>query len=191
MNSEEEQPKIRFLAFTNNEEDAEKTAKLKEAAARLEKAIANDKNISELVDYVPQDDDDQVDLANDTRSLYERLQEQKNKKKEEFEESQKLSNLVSGLDEDEVNYLNQIEEQKRELETRRKLEAYDILEAKKRLDSMKEGQTKPKKSLLIPTSSNSNKSIFKSSLISKIKVKSKVKKPKESSSSDITNEPIR
>uniref|UniRef100_A0A2K6RLW0 FAM192A/Fyv6 N-terminal domain-containing protein n=1 Tax=Rhinopithecus roxellana TaxID=61622 RepID=A0A2K6RLW0_RHIRO len=42
----------------------------------------------------------------DEWSLYERLQEQKDKKQQEYEEQFKLKNMVRGLDEDETNFLD-------------------------------------------------------------------------------------
>ncbi|TPX41357.1 hypothetical protein SeMB42_g05608 [Synchytrium endobioticum] len=43
----------------------------------------------------------------DPRTLYERLQEQKKKKEEEFEQSRRWSNLIKRLDEDDVDFLLQ------------------------------------------------------------------------------------
>lgn len=175
---------IKFLSFSNDKEDAEQKLKLKEAAAKIEQAIAREKSHSELIDYQGSSYDDQSenDLANDTRSLFERLQEEKNKKKEAVDESQKLSNLVTTLDEDDINYLNEVEKNKREEEIKKRLEVYDALEAKKRLkeEKLQDEEQKMKASLtspifgsqkLTPTSS------FKSRL-SNLKVKPKMK-PKE------------
>lgn len=129
---------MRFLSFANNEEDAEKAAKLKEAAAKIEKAMAKEKVLSELIDYKEEHQSEQeIDPANDTRSLYERLQEQRNKKKEDLEESKKLSNWIAQLDDDDVEYLNEVAKKKQEDELRRKLEMQDALEAKKRIDEQK------------------------------------------------------
>lgn len=131
-------PNIKFLSFSNDKEDAEKEAKLKEAAAKIERAIARERTLNELVDYsVPESQDEIVNLEKDTRSLYERLQEQRNKKRESIEEAQKLSNFVAHLDEDDANYLNEVAKNRREEELRKRLEVQDALEAKKRLDEQK------------------------------------------------------
>lgn len=122
---------IRFLTFSNDNEDAEKLAKLKEAACKIEEAIAREKSISELVDYVPVEEPE-LDIANDTRPLYERLLDQRKKKEDALEESQKLSNLVTKLDEDDATYLNQVAKDKQEDELKKRLEVYDALEGKRR-----------------------------------------------------------
>lgn len=175
----EESGKIRFLSFTNDEEDAEKTLKLKEAAKKIEQAIANNKNSEELIDYVPPPEiEEQFDPAKDTRSLYERLQEQRDKKKEEIESCQKLSNLISKLDEDEASYLNDVAKNYRDEEAKKRLEAYDILEEKKRIeaDKIEENEMKAKLSLISRTTKVDPKtSILKSHLLSKIRVKPKLK----------------
>lgn len=175
---------IRFLSFANDKEDAEKEAKLKEAAAKIELAVARQKAMDELVDYKPPSAEDQavIDPVNDTRPLYERLLEQRNKKKEALEESQKLSNLITKLDEEDVSHLNQIAKARREEELRKRLEILDALEAKKRIDEQKLEEEKTRmKELLLGTSaapmadgSFKNKSL-KSKLASLIKMKPREK----------------
>ena len=49
--------------------------------------------------------------------MYERLKEQRVKKQEEYEESKKLKHLIRGLDNDEVSFLEMIDNTKLELET--------------------------------------------------------------------------
>lgn len=180
-------PAIRFLKFTNDKEEAEKEAKLKEAAAKIEQAIAKDRALSELIDYKEPTEGDQstIDLANDTRSLYERLEEQRNKKKEAFDESHKLSNLITTLDEEDVDYLNEITEAKREEELRKRLQVQDALEAKKRLQEQKmlEEEKCLKESLLggplaaagASSAHKSTKQSIRSKLGSLIKVRPKTK----------------
>lgn len=168
---------IRFLSFADDKEDAEKAAKLKEAAQRIEQAIERQKSVSELIDYRPPPEEGQIDPANDTRPLYERLLEQKNKKQEAFDESHKLSNLVTTLDEDEATYLNELAKSTREEEIRKRLEVHDILEERKRNSEQKiiEEERKLRESFLgktfQPTKSTTNS--LKSKLSSLIKVKPK------------------
>ena len=58
----------------------------------------------------------------DTRSLYERLQEQKNKRDAEYEEAHKLKNMIKGLDDDEVEFLDLVDRTKLEEERKKNLE---------------------------------------------------------------------
>jgi len=84
--------------------------------------------------------------APDNRSLYDRLQEQKMKKQEDFEEAHKLSkngvaygshvhitmcihivflsseNLVKGLDDDEADFLEYVDKAKMDLERKKRME---------------------------------------------------------------------
>lgn len=170
---------IRFLTFANDKEDAEKKAKLEEAALRIEQAIAREKSLGELIDYKPPENDDTNDLANDTRPLYERLLEQKNRKQEAMEESKKLSNLVTKLDEDDANYLNEVAKSRREEELRKRLEVYDAVEQKKRLDEERnlDAEKKLKESLVSLNDKPCNKSSssIRSKLSSMIKVKPRIK----------------
>lgn len=58
----------------------------------------------------------------DPRSLYERLQEQKNKRDAEYEEAHKLKNMIKGLDDDEVEFLDLVDRTKLEEERKKNLE---------------------------------------------------------------------
>ncbi|ODM91108.1 hypothetical protein Ocin01_15575 [Orchesella cincta] len=60
--------------------------------------------------------------APDNRSLFDRLQEQKMKKQEEFEESHKLKNLVKGLDDDEADFLEYVDKAKMDQERKKRME---------------------------------------------------------------------
>ncbi|NXU59028.1 F192A protein, partial [Turnix velox] len=60
--------------------------------------------------------------AYDPRSLYERLQEQREKKQQEFEEQFKFKNMVRGLDEDETHFLDEVSRQQELLEKQRREE---------------------------------------------------------------------
>ncbi|XP_026728042.1 PSME3-interacting protein [Trichoplusia ni] len=48
----------------------------------------------------------------DTRPLYQRLEEQRMKKEAEYEEAHKLKNMIRGLDDDEVGFLDLVERSK-------------------------------------------------------------------------------
>jgi hypothetical protein len=175
---------MRFLSFANEKEDAEKAAKLKEAAAKIEQAMEREKALSELVDYKEPTGEHQIDPACDTRSLYERIQEQRNKKKEELEESKKLSNWVTRLDDDDVEYLNEVSKKKQEDELRRRLEIHDALEAKRRLEKQKmlDEERKVKEDLL----GKSYTTKTKSRLSSLVKIKAKMKSNESNNQATLT-----
>uniref|UniRef100_A0A182Q603 FAM192A/Fyv6 N-terminal domain-containing protein n=1 Tax=Anopheles farauti TaxID=69004 RepID=A0A182Q603_9DIPT len=99
----------------------------------------------------------------DPRSLYERLQEQKHKKDSEFEEAHKLKNMIKGLDDDEVEFLDlvdknrmqaerqaQIEEQKELNEFRAKVATLQ----EKRLDEQIQQQVSKPKPVKTPVTSS-------------------------------------
>ncbi|XP_057286422.1 PSME3-interacting protein isoform X1 [Pezoporus wallicus] len=70
----------------------------------------------------PGDPEECPEEAYDPRSLYERLQEQREKKQQEFEEQFKFKNMVRGLDEDETHFLDEVSRQQELLEKQRREE---------------------------------------------------------------------
>jgi hypothetical protein len=68
----------------------------------------------------------------DSRTLYDRLKEQRIKKEEEFEESKKLKHLIKGLDNDEISFLEMVDNNKIQLETERWKEEVMAIEEYKR-----------------------------------------------------------
>ncbi|XP_018571248.1 protein FAM192A [Anoplophora glabripennis] len=58
----------------------------------------------------------------DPRSLYERLQEQKQKKDLEYEEAHKLKNMIKGLDDDEIEFLDMVDRTKLEADRKKEME---------------------------------------------------------------------
>ncbi|MEQ2191929.1 hypothetical protein XENOCAPTIV_004560 [Xenoophorus captivus] len=56
----------------------------------------------------------------DPRCLYDRLQEQKDKKQQEYEEQFKFRNMVRGLDEDETSFLDEVSRQQVLVEKKRR-----------------------------------------------------------------------
>ncbi|KAJ8281187.1 hypothetical protein GJAV_G00064500 [Gymnothorax javanicus] len=86
----------------------------------------------------PDDPEEVPEEEYDPRSLFERLQEQKDRKQEEYEEQFKFKNMVKGLDEDESNFLDEVsrqqslvEKQRRDEETRELTELAAHSEARK------------------------------------------------------------
>uniref|UniRef100_A0A8C5QCT3 Proteasome activator subunit 3 interacting protein 1 n=1 Tax=Leptobrachium leishanense TaxID=445787 RepID=A0A8C5QCT3_9ANUR len=70
----------------------------------------------------PEDPEDCPEEVYDPRSLYEKLQEQKDKKQQEYEEQFKFKNMVRGLDEDETNFLVEVSRKQELVEKQRKEE---------------------------------------------------------------------
>lgn len=64
----------------------------------------------------------------DTRTLFERLEEQRVKKDFEYEEAHKLKNMIRGLDDDEIEFLNMVDRTKMEQEKRLRSEEEEALQ---------------------------------------------------------------
>ncbi|XP_044745804.1 PSME3-interacting protein [Coccinella septempunctata] len=58
----------------------------------------------------------------DSRSLFDRLQEQKQKKELEYEEAHKLKNMIKGLDDDEIEFLDLVDRTKIAADRKKELE---------------------------------------------------------------------
>lgn len=182
MEKKGESSRFRFLSFTNDDEEKEKTAKLQEAARKIEEAIGLEKDSDGLIEYDPSEfrSGSEYDPKTDNRSLYERLQEQRDKKQEAYDESMKFSNQIACLDEDDIEYLEDLKKQKLEDELRKRLQQQDKrreeikLEAERKLveeAKLKEALKRDKLGFGI----NKKSTIVKPSLLSKIKVKPKSK----------------
>ncbi|XP_058066886.1 PSME3-interacting protein [Anopheles bellator] len=98
----------------------------------------------------------------DGRSLYDRLQEQKQKKDLEFEEAHKLKNMIKGLDDDEVEFLDLVDknrlnaERQAQLEERKEMNEFRAKVAtlqEKRLDEQIQQQVSKPKPAKLPVSS--------------------------------------
>ncbi|XP_055312009.1 PSME3-interacting protein [Sitodiplosis mosellana] len=75
----------------------------------------------------------------DHRSLYERLKEQKDKKDLEYEETHKLKNLIRGLDDDEINFLDIVDKAKLEAEKQQQIhEKNELSEFRQRVASLQD-----------------------------------------------------
>ncbi|XP_034032999.1 PSME3-interacting protein isoform X2 [Thalassophryne amazonica] len=96
----------------------------------------------------PDDPQEAPEEEYDPRSLYERLQEQKDKKQEEFEEQFKFKNMVRGLDEDETSFLDEVSRQQSLVEKqRRDEEQQELMEYRSALvkRAAAESQREPEK----------------------------------------------
>ncbi|KAJ1082179.1 hypothetical protein NDU88_002347 [Pleurodeles waltl] len=68
----------------------------------------------------PEDPEDCPEEVYDPRSLFEKLQEQKDKKQQDYEEQFKFKNMVRGLDEEETNFLDEISRKQELIEKQRR-----------------------------------------------------------------------
>ncbi|XP_028264174.1 PSME3-interacting protein isoform X2 [Parambassis ranga] len=96
----------------------------------------------------PDDPEEVPEEEYDPRSLYERLQEQKDKKQQDFEEQFKFRNMVRGLDEDETSFLDEVSRQQSLVEKqRRDEEKKELLEYRKALvkQASEESRREPEK----------------------------------------------
>uniref|UniRef100_A0A182J8K5 FAM192A/Fyv6 N-terminal domain-containing protein n=1 Tax=Anopheles atroparvus TaxID=41427 RepID=A0A182J8K5_ANOAO len=98
----------------------------------------------------------------DSRSLYERLQEQKHKKDHDFEEAHKLKNMIKGLDDDEVEFLDLVDknrmhaERQAHIEEQKELNEFRAKVAtlqEKRLDEQIQQQVSKPKPVKTPVTS--------------------------------------
>jgi len=140
----------------------------------------------------------------DPRSLYERLQEQKDKKQMEYEETHRLKNMVKGLETDEVEFLDLIDRTREQLETQKnKEEAREIADYRRAVSSLiDENEEKKLESLKraanqATSSTTSNKRSQMSLLAGAVKRRSSSsaqgsdeKKLRKGDSSDVASSPI-
>ncbi|PRD22083.1 UNVERIFIED_CONTAM: hypothetical protein NCL1_50065 [Trichonephila clavipes] len=100
----------------------------------------------------------------DPRSLFDRLQEQKDLKQSELEESRRLKNLIKGLDDDEVAFLELVDQTKMQMETRLwEEEKKEIQEFRRAVSTLSEEEEEAKlqqlrRTLNLPSSGSSKKS---------------------------------
>uniref|UniRef100_A0A3P9L7B1 Proteasome activator subunit 3 interacting protein 1 n=1 Tax=Oryzias latipes TaxID=8090 RepID=A0A3P9L7B1_ORYLA len=111
----------------------------------------------------PEDPEEAPEEEYDSRSLFERLQEQKDKKQQEFEEQFKFRNMVRGLDEDESSFLDEVsrqqslvEKQRRDEEKQELLDFHSALVKQPASESRREPEKKstPKASATEPKTSH-------------------------------------
>ncbi|XP_040206634.1 LOW QUALITY PROTEIN: PSME3-interacting protein-like [Rana temporaria] len=79
----------------------------------------------------PEDPEECPEEVYDPRSLYEKLQEQKDKKQQEYEEQFKFKNMVRGLEEDESAFLDEVSRKQEMLEKERREEKKELNEFSK------------------------------------------------------------
>lgn len=101
----------------------------------------------------------------DHRSLFERLQEQKQKREFEFEEAHRLKHMIKGLDDDEIEFLDLVDRSKLEEERKKSAEeAREMADFRNKVKTLQEQSLEQRiqneiKStrLLIPPVSHSGK----------------------------------
>ncbi|KAF2903113.1 hypothetical protein ILUMI_03074 [Ignelater luminosus] len=121
----------------------------------------------------------------DPRSLYERLQEQKQRKELEYEEAHKLKNMIKGLDDDEIEFLDLVDRTKLAADRRKNLEEEkELNDYRNRVASLQEKSLDQKLQAEIgiskPKSFSSNRSSQTKLLKGVIVTKSDSKKRKAS-----------
>ncbi|XP_060779808.1 PSME3-interacting protein isoform X2 [Neoarius graeffei] len=95
----------------------------------------------------PDDPEEVPEEEYDPRSLFERLQEQKDKKQEEYEEQFKFKNMVKGLDEDEAHFLDEVSRQQFLVEKmRRDEEKQELQEYRSALKKLVSSESQKKES---------------------------------------------
>lgn len=130
----------------------------------------------------------------DSRSLYDRLQEQKQKKDLEYEEAHKLKNMIKGLDDDEVEFLDLVDKNKLKAERQAQIEEEkEMSEFRQKVASLQEKQldeqiqqqmSKPKPAKIAITSSRvSQKKILAGVVVKK-------RKHEEDTTASPTEKPI-
>ncbi|CRL07936.1 CLUMA_CG020922, isoform A [Clunio marinus] len=111
----------------------------------------------------------------DGRSLYDRLKEQRDAKDLEFEESRKFKNMIRGLDDDDVDHLNEIDNRKLLEERKQKEEELkELIDYRAKVAELHESQalssdqklhhqvSKPKQKDSLPQPRSSQRNILKS-----------------------------
>ncbi|KAG5865936.1 hypothetical protein JTB14_011970 [Gonioctena quinquepunctata] len=112
----------------------------------------------------------------DPRSLYEKLQEQKQKKELEYEEAHKLKNMIKGLDDDEIEFLDLVDRTKIEADRKKEIEEQEeLLDYRNRVAILQEKSLDEKiqtdivinKSKSVRDQSNSQQKLLKGVVIKK------------------------
>ncbi|XP_006620626.1 PSME3-interacting protein [Apis dorsata] len=125
----------------------------------------------------------------DPRSLYERLQEQKNKRDAEYEEAHKLKNMIKGLDDDEVEFLDLVDRTKLEEERKKNLEEEkEMRDFKAAVASLQEKSLNEKLKQELKNPQIMNKNISSGSRTSQLKLLAGVvvKRPEKQQKQDVT-----
>ncbi|XP_041123861.1 PSME3-interacting protein-like isoform X3 [Polyodon spathula] len=108
----------------------------------------------------PEDPEECPEEVYDPRSLFDRLQEQKDKKQQEYEEQFKFKNMVKCLDEDETNFLDEVSRQQMLVEKQRRDEDLKELNEYRstlsKLTANTETRKEPEKKAVIKPVENKN-----------------------------------
>ncbi|KAK6630064.1 hypothetical protein RUM44_005462 [Polyplax serrata] len=101
----------------------------------------------------------------DRRSLFERLEEQKQKKQLEYEEAHRLKNMIKGLDDDEIEFLDMVDKKKLEAEQLKDFEEQqELLDFRAQVEKLKKTNMDQKRlsEINISKCNNYNSSAIKS-----------------------------
>lgn len=129
----------RFKSFVSEAELEEKRKKRQEEWEKVRKA---------------EDPVEAPEEEYDPRSLFERLEEQRLKKQADYDEAHKLKNMIRGLDDDEVTFLEYVDIRKQEIESQRlKEDMQEIEEYRKAVATLSEEAIEAKRLEIKKTSS--------------------------------------
>ncbi|KAH8331391.1 hypothetical protein KR074_002504 [Drosophila pseudoananassae] len=104
----------------------------------------------------PEDPLERPEEPYDGRSLYERLKENKTKKDMEYEEAHKLKNLIRGLDDDEVQFLELVDAHKINTERQQmRDEELELKDFRNRVEKLQEESVDKKLKAEIKTTAKS------------------------------------
>merc|ERR1739844_98443 len=160
--------------------------------ADLEEARKNRQEEWERV-RKPDDPKEAPEEQYDHRSLFERLEENKRTKQEEWDMQHDIKNVVRGIDDDEAAFLDKVDDVKAELENKRlkeeKQELEDYRKMKEKL--FEESEERRIKSELSAKAHQSNKTIKVSSKKQSKLLLAAVVKKRTFSENDNTKEPTK
>lgn len=122
----------------------------------------------------------------DSRSLFERLEEQKKIKQDEWDATHDIKNVVRGIDDDEAAFLDKVDDVKAEIEYKRlKEERNELEEYRKMKDRLLEEDETRRLKAEIESSATKNKSkIIETKKQSKLLLGAVVKKRTKSESDE-------
>ncbi|GJQ85095.1 hypothetical protein Trydic_g15782 [Trypoxylus dichotomus] len=131
----------------------------------------------------------------DHRSLFERLQEQKQKRDLEYEEAHKLKNMIKGLDDDEIEFLDLVDRTKLAADRKKTIEEeIELNDYRNRVASLQERNLDQKLQSEINTlkpKSVSNNRISQTKLLKGVVVKKTESKKRKLSEMENNEEPKR
>ncbi|CAO3688214.1 unnamed protein product [Rhizopus stolonifer] len=100
----------------------------------------------------------------DPRTLYERLEEQRNLREEKFAEDSRLSNHIKRLDEEEAEYFKTLSDQKKKLDAEKQLK--ERLELERFRQEVEDARTAPQPLTSKPTGTTTSLAVQRRTIVS-------------------------